>query len=70
MHYDDDDSWGFQSGKPVTMEDAQVVGMGCIIRMDDSLFEIADLPPGWSAERTAVGGVWRRYKDEWEGDEK
>jgi hypothetical protein len=69
-HYEDDHSWGFQSGKPVSMADAQVVGMSEIIRLDATLFEIADLPPGWSAERDTVGGEWRRYKDDWESEEK
>ena len=68
-HYEDDDGWGFQSGKPVTMAEAQLVGMGEIIQRDGSLFEIADLLPGWSAKRTVVGGEWHRYKHEWE-DEK
>lgn len=69
-HYEDDHSWGFQSGKPVSMADAQVVGMSEIVRLDSTLFEIADLPPGWSAERDTVGGEWRRYKDNWESEEK
>jgi hypothetical protein len=69
-HYEDDHSWVFQSGKPVSMADAQVVGMGEIFRLDATLFEIADFPPGWSAERDTVGGEWRRYKDKWASDEK
>lgn len=69
-HYEDDRSWGFQSGKPTSMADAQVVGMGEIIRRDSTLFEIADLLPGWSAEREFVGGEWRRYEDEWECEEE
>jgi len=69
-HYEDDHSWSFQSGKPLIMADAQVVGMGEIIRLDATLFEIADLPPGWSANRETVGGEWHRYKDEWESEEK
>jgi hypothetical protein len=52
------------------MADAQVVGMGEIIRRDSTLFDIADLLPGWSAEREIVGGEWRRYKDGWECEEK
>ena len=69
-HYEDDHSWGFQSGKPVAMANAQVVRMDEVIRLDATLFEIADLLPGWSAERKTVGGEWRRYKDEWESEER
>jgi len=69
-HYEDDHSWSFQSGLAVTMEESQLVGMGEIVRRDPTLVEIADLPPGWSAERDAIGGKWRRYKDEWEPEEE
>jgi hypothetical protein len=69
-HYGDDHSWGFQSGDPVSTEDAQVVGMGTIFRLDSTLAQVADLEPGWSAERESVGGEWRRHEDHWEEDEK
>jgi hypothetical protein len=69
-HYADDESWGFQSGKPVGIEDAQVVGMGSIFQLDPTLSQIADLPPGWSAEREFVGGEWKRYKQTWEENEE
>lgn len=69
-HYEDDHSWGFQSGNAVTMSDAQVVRMDEILRLDSTLMEIADLPPGWSAKRETVDGEWYRYKDKWEPDGK
>jgi len=69
-HYEDDHSWGFQSGKTVTMAEAQVVGMGEITKLDNSILQIADLPPGWSAKRDTVGGEWQRYRNGWEDEEK
>ena len=63
-HYDDDDSWSFQSGHPVTMADAQVVAMKTVYRFDPTIVEIADLEPGWSAERKCVGGPWIRFQEE------
>ena len=68
-HYDDDHSWGFQSGLDVTMADAQVVSMKTIFTIDPTIAEIADLEPGWSAEREHVGGPWKKYKDEWPDEE-
>jgi hypothetical protein len=65
-HYEDDHSWGFQSGDPLSVEDGRVVGMGTILRHDPTLARIADLAPGWSAERQSVGGEWHRYQDQWE----
>ena len=69
-HYEDDHSWGFQSGRPVTMAEAMVVGMDSIVRIDPTVAEVADLPPGWTAERDAVGAEWRRSPSVWDDDEE
>jgi hypothetical protein len=68
-HYDDDDSWGFQSGQPVTMAEAQLVAMKTVFGFDPTIVEVADLEPGWSAVRESVGREWVRYKDDPEGEE-
>lgn len=68
-HYDDDDSWGFQSGHPVTMADAQVVAMKTVFRFDPTIVEVADLKPGWSAARESIGSPWIRYQDDFEDEE-
>lgn len=69
-HYKDDDSWGFQSGFPVTIADAQLVAMKTIVGIDPSVAEVADMLPGHSAERMFVGGEWKITKDAWAGDEQ
>lgn len=69
-HYEEDDSWGFQSGHPVTTADAQVVAMKTIMEIDPSVAEIASLAPGYSAARESVGGKWNVTKDEWPDDEQ
>ncbi len=63
-HYEDDHSWGFQSGLEVTMEDVMVVGMKEIVTIDPTVVEVANLEPGWSAQRTAVGAEWVRSKSD------
>ena len=68
-HYDDDHSWGFQSGFPVTMDEGKVIAMQEALKIDPTLSEISDLEPGWSAERDHVGGEWTRAKDEWSDEE-
>jgi hypothetical protein len=45
-------------------EDLMLVGMGEVVDLNDTLFEIADLPPGWCADRQSEGGGWNRYRDE------
>jgi metal-dependent hydrolase (beta-lactamase superfamily II) len=69
-HYEDDHSWGFQSDRAVTTEDAQVVAMKTILEIDPSVAEIASLAPGYSAVRESVGSEWKITKDEWTRDEQ
>jgi len=38
--------------------------MADVLKRDPSLREIADLPPGWSAERDNVGSEWLRYPND------
>jgi hypothetical protein len=64
VHYSDDHSWAFTCGTTNKSEDLMLVGMGEVVDLDTSLYEIADLPPGWCAERKSVGGEWSRSKDE------
>jgi hypothetical protein len=68
-HYDDDGSWGFQSGQPVTMAEAQLVSMKTVFGFDPTIVEVADLETGWSAVRESVGSQWFRYKDDPQDDE-
>jgi hypothetical protein len=61
VHYDDDDSWAFLCGLTSDDKDGRVIGMGEALRIDPTLRDIADLPPGWRAHRAAVGELWQRY---------
>ncbi len=61
-HYADDHSWAFLSGEIVSVTEAQVLSMQEIVHIDPTLIQIADLPPGWSANRACIGGGWNRYE--------
>jgi hypothetical protein len=63
VHYAEDDSWAFLSGRPFTPEQGKLVGMGTVLKHDPSLRSIADLEPGWSATRAHVGAPWVRRPD-------
>jgi hypothetical protein len=63
VHYSDDDSWGFFSGQPFTVERGKVIGMGTALRLDPTLRTIADLPSGWTATRVAPAAPWTRQPD-------
>ncbi len=62
-HYSDDHSWAFLTGEAFSMDDAQLIALQEIVNLDPTVMSIADLEPGWSAERSTVGGEWRRYED-------
>jgi len=64
VHYSEDHSWAFTCGITNKSEDMLVVNMGEIVEKDSSLHEIADLPPGWCAERNSACAEWRKYKDD------
>jgi len=60
-HDEDDHGWQFLDGSDSPSEsDAMVVCMSHIVESDPSLFELADLPPGWSAWRQSVNDQWVR----------
>jgi len=61
-HDADDYGWQFLDGCAVDKADAAVVSLGEIVRADPSLFEIADLPPGWNAWRESPSLPWQRAK--------
>jgi hypothetical protein len=63
-HYLDDDSWAFVCGINEKTEDGRVIGMGDALKLDPTLRTVADLPPGWTAWREAVGGTWQRFQNE------
>jgi len=59
-HYAEDNTWQFYSNDKVEnyMDVAMLVGLGQIIKIDDTILEIADLPEGYFAFRKAKGEKW------------
>ena len=62
-HYEEDHSWCFLDGEPFDMETSYVVAMATVVKLHPEISEIADLPPGWVAERTALNKPWIRRRD-------
>ena len=60
----DDGTWQFLTGGTFSTEDALLVSLETLVKHDPTLSDVADLPPGWVAERDSVGGEWRRAKDD------
>jgi hypothetical protein len=59
-HDADDGMWQFLTGGPVEMVDAMLVSLREVYRIDASIGELADLPLGWTAERSDRGQPWQR----------
>jgi hypothetical protein len=66
VSHDEGGDWQFLCGTTNRTEDGRIVSLGCILERDRTLAEVADLPEGWRASRTAKGAAWRREKIEGE----
>lgn len=63
-HDEDDHGWQFLPGTPAQMADVMLVTLKSVVAKDATLFEIADLPPGWQARRASRDAPWMREKSE------
>lgn len=59
-HDEDDGAWQFLDGGEVSVEEASLVCLQEMTRLDPSVLELADLPLGWVAERASPGEPWQR----------
>lgn len=59
-HDEDDCGWQFIGSSDALMEDAMLVSLEEVIRLDPTVVAIADLEPGWQALRPFVGAPWTR----------
>ena len=60
-HNAEDGAWQFHGAAAPSEADATVVGLDEVMALDASVGELAHLPLGWQAERTAVGEPWRWF---------
>jgi hypothetical protein len=59
-HDEDDGAWQFLCGTTNDAAHGRIVGLECIVDLDPSLIELADLPLGWRAWRESPGKAWIR----------
>ena len=59
-HDEDDGAWQFLCGTTNESADGRIVGLGCIVDLDPSVTEMADLPLGRRAWRDSPSDPWRR----------
>jgi len=61
-HDEDDGSWQVLDGSDVDIENAMLISLYSIVKLDPSIAALADLPIGWKAWRTDVSSPWQREK--------
>jgi hypothetical protein len=61
-HDADDGGWQFLCGGDHTEDDAMIVGMGEVVKMDPSLNELHEMPEGVGATREKRGGTWTMFR--------
>ena len=66
VHDADDGSWQFLTGGKFVRGDSLLVGLERMVQLDATLLELADLPLGWQAERSAKDQPWRRSESPYE----
>jgi hypothetical protein len=64
FHELDDGGWQFHtiSPEPLDVSDGMIVSLQSMVRRDESISELADLPLGWRAWREAKDLPWQRAK--------
>ncbi|MEL6400396.1 MAG: hypothetical protein AAFO87_00910 [Cyanobacteria bacterium J06607_6] len=60
-HDEDDGGWQFLDGDNVTVANAMVVSLRRMADHDPTIKQLANLPVGWYAVRSAVGQPWERH---------
>ena len=59
-HDADDHVWQFIGTSDASVIDGRIVCLQEIVKLDPTVLDVADLPPGWQAIREEVGGEWTR----------
>ena len=68
ISHDHDGTWQFLPGTAVAISEGMVVHLAHITEREPRLIDLADLPPGWGAERSGPDAPWERFELA-EGDE-
>lgn len=68
-HDEDDHGWQFLDGGPFDTASAAVVALETIVKLDPTVLNIADLPPGWMAIRRDKTSPWHRQRNQNESPE-
>ena len=59
-HDEDDHGWQFLDARSTGLDEATVVSLLSVVKVDPSVLQVADLEPGWTATRTNRDSPWVR----------
>ena len=62
VSHDFEGDWQFHGDQSPNRAKPKVVCLSCIVKIDDSIADLHDLPRGWAAERKSPKHKWRRFK--------
>jgi hypothetical protein len=69
-HDADDHGWQFIGTSDASVADGKLVCLEEIVRLDPTVLEVADLPPGWQAVRERLGDAWMRQQRPADSDDE
>ena len=64
VHFEDDGSWAFLCGTTDDVKEGRLATMEQVVSLDVTLFDLADLPKGWTARRTHLAGAWTQSRSD------
>ena len=59
-HDEDDHGWQFIGPSGPVEHRAKIVSLGSIVKLDPTVAELGDMPPGWRATRATRDSRWVR----------
>jgi hypothetical protein len=59
VHTKDDHGWQFLGWEDADIEQAAVLSLEEVVRLDPSINLLANLPPGWHAWRRSINEQWK-----------
>lgn len=60
IHSEDEHRWLFFGDSDRQHADTAVISLGSLLETEPALAEVADLPPGWIAQRASLDAPWSR----------
>ncbi len=61
-HDEEDGAWQFHTDREPKEEESSTITLSEIVKIDNTIKKLADLPCGWCAWRKSISNPWQRQK--------